>query len=96
MRDGKITDVRGRFGERTGKALVTPGAAARCPVRRLLRRRVPYQPHRVRHTDYGLAGTLAAKMEGYRHLARYTTHTYPEPVRLRGQGGALTQPRSPA
>jgi nitrate/TMAO reductase-like tetraheme cytochrome c subunit len=36
------------------------------------------------HTDYGLSGTLAAKMEGYRHLSRYTTHTYPEPVRLRG------------
>jgi nitrate/TMAO reductase-like tetraheme cytochrome c subunit len=36
------------------------------------------------HTDYGLNGTLHAKMEGYRHLMRYTTHTYPEPVRLRG------------
>ena len=36
-------------------------------------------------TIYGLSGTLAAKGEGFRHLARYTTHTYPEPVRLRGQ-----------
>jgi hypothetical protein len=37
------------------------------------------------HTDYGLSGSLQAKMEGFRHLARYTTHTYPEPVRLRGE-----------
>jgi hypothetical protein len=37
------------------------------------------------HTDYGLNGTLHAKMEGYRHLVRYTTHTYPEPIRLRGE-----------
>jgi hypothetical protein len=37
------------------------------------------------HTDYGLSGSLEAKMEGFRHLARYTTHTYPEPVRLRGE-----------
>ena len=36
------------------------------------------------HTDYGLSGTLAAKTEGYRHLARYTTKTYHEPIRLRG------------
>ena len=41
------------------------------------------------HTDYGLSGSLEAKMEGFRHLARYTTHTYPEPVRLRG--GYLNQ-----
>lgn len=32
------------------------------------------------HADYGLAGTLEAKMEGYRHLARYTTKTYHEPI----------------
>ncbi|MCH8273317.1 MAG: hypothetical protein IH851_00810 [Armatimonadetes bacterium] len=32
------------------------------------------------HTDYGLAGTLKAKMDGYRHLARYTTGTYTEPI----------------
>ena len=36
------------------------------------------------HTDYGLAGTLKAKMDGYRHLARYTTGTYTEPIRFRG------------
>jgi len=36
------------------------------------------------HTDYGLAGTLQAKMDGYRHLARYTTNTYTEPIEFRG------------
>jgi len=37
------------------------------------------------HSDYGLSGGLAAKAEGYRHLARYTTHTYSEPIVYRGQ-----------
>lgn len=37
------------------------------------------------HSDYGLAGDLAAKMEGYRHLARYTTNTYEEPIKYRGR-----------
>ena len=32
------------------------------------------------HSDYGLSGDLAAKMEGFRHLARYTTRTYTEPI----------------
>jgi hypothetical protein len=32
------------------------------------------------HSDYGLAGNLGAKMTGFRHLARYTTHTYREPI----------------
>jgi nitrate/TMAO reductase-like tetraheme cytochrome c subunit len=36
------------------------------------------------HTDYGLAGSLRAKMDGYRHLARYTTGTYHEPIVYRG------------
>jgi cytochrome c nitrite reductase small subunit len=36
------------------------------------------------HSDYGLSGSVNAKMEGYRHLARYVTRTYPEPIRLRG------------
>jgi nitrate/TMAO reductase-like tetraheme cytochrome c subunit len=36
------------------------------------------------HSDYGLSGDLAAKMEGYRHLARYTTRTYTEPIKYRG------------
>jgi cytochrome c nitrite reductase small subunit len=35
------------------------------------------------HTDYGLSGTLAAKAEGFRHLARYTTKTYREPIRYK-------------
>jgi len=36
------------------------------------------------HSDYGLAGDLRAKMDGYRHLARYTTGTYTEPITYRG------------
>jgi hypothetical protein len=36
------------------------------------------------HVDYGLSGTLEAKMDGYRHLARYTTGTYHEPIVYRG------------
>jgi cytochrome c nitrite reductase small subunit len=36
------------------------------------------------HSDYGLAGNLEAKMTGYRHLARYTTRTYQEPIVHRG------------
>jgi nitrate/TMAO reductase-like tetraheme cytochrome c subunit len=36
------------------------------------------------HSDYGFSGDLAAKMEGFRHLARYTTRTYTEPIQYRG------------
>jgi hypothetical protein len=36
------------------------------------------------HSDYGLSGGMAAKAEGYRHLARYTTRTYSEPIIYRG------------
>jgi nitrate/TMAO reductase-like tetraheme cytochrome c subunit len=32
------------------------------------------------HSDYGFSGDMAAKMEGFRHLARYTTQTYHEPI----------------
>lgn len=32
------------------------------------------------HSDYGLSGDLEAKMTGFRHLARYTTQTYHEPI----------------
>lgn len=32
------------------------------------------------HSDYGLSGNLEAKMTGFRHLARYTTRTYHEPI----------------
>lgn len=34
------------------------------------------------HVDYGFAGTLTAKMDGLRHLLRYTTRTYEEPIGL--------------
>jgi hypothetical protein len=36
------------------------------------------------HSDYGLSGGMAAKAEGYRHLARYTTRTYREPIAYKG------------
>jgi hypothetical protein len=32
------------------------------------------------HSDYGLSGDMEAKMTGFRHLARYTTRTYHEPI----------------
>jgi len=35
------------------------------------------------HSDYGFNGDLAAKLEGYRHLARYTSRTYSEPLSAR-------------
>ena len=35
------------------------------------------------HADYGLGGDLEAKLTGFRHLARYTTRTYHEPIRAR-------------
>lgn len=35
------------------------------------------------HSDYGRGGNLEAKMTGYRHLARYTTRTYHEPIKAR-------------
>lgn len=34
------------------------------------------------HVDYGFGGTLAAKMDGLRHLLKYTTRTYSEPIGL--------------
>jgi len=36
------------------------------------------------HADYGFRGSLEAKMDGYRHLARYVTGTNTEPIRFRG------------
>jgi len=36
------------------------------------------------HADYGFSGSLEAKMDGYRHLARYVTGTHTEPIRFRG------------
>ena len=35
------------------------------------------------HSDYGFGGGLEAKMTGFRHLARYTTRTYQEPIKAR-------------
>ena len=35
------------------------------------------------HSNYGLGGDLEAKMTGFRHLARYTTRTYHEPIKAR-------------
>lgn len=37
------------------------------------------------HKDYGLNGTMKAKMDGYRHLAKYVTGTYEEPITYRGE-----------
>lgn len=37
------------------------------------------------HKDYGLNGTLKAKTDGYRHLMRYITGTYTEPIVYRGE-----------
>jgi cytochrome c nitrite reductase small subunit len=39
------------------------------------------------HSDYGLGGDLEAKMTGFRHLARYTTRTYKEPIVARVRVG---------
>lgn len=35
------------------------------------------------HSDYGFDGDMAAKLEGFRHLARYTSRTYSEPLTAR-------------
>jgi len=37
------------------------------------------------HKDYGLNGTFKAKVDGYRHLMRYITRTYTEPIIYRGE-----------
>ncbi|MFQ5580405.1 MAG: hypothetical protein ACE5FZ_07320 [Nitrospiria bacterium] len=37
------------------------------------------------HKDYGLNGTIKAKMDGFRHLVKYTLRTYKEPVRFVGR-----------
>jgi cytochrome c nitrite reductase small subunit len=36
------------------------------------------------HAGYGLTGAFDAKLEGYRHLVRYTTGAYEEPIKKRG------------
>ena len=45
------------------------------------------------HVNYALAGSLESKMDGYRHLSRYTSKTYPEPIQY---PGPLQQPQLPA
>ncbi|WP_332921030.1 hypothetical protein [Persicobacter psychrovividus] len=37
------------------------------------------------HEDYGFTGTLKGKMDGYRHLMKYVTGTYHEPIKYRGE-----------
>lgn len=37
------------------------------------------------HKDYGFNGNLKAKTDGYRHLMRYITGTYSEPIEYRGE-----------
>ena len=37
------------------------------------------------HKDYGLNGTIKAKVDGFRHLVKYTLRTYHEPIRFRGR-----------
>lgn len=37
------------------------------------------------HKDYGFNGNFKAKTDGYRHLMRYMTNTYPEPIVYRGE-----------
>ena len=37
------------------------------------------------HKDYGFSGDLKAKGDGYRHLMRYATRSYTEPIRYKGE-----------
>lgn len=36
------------------------------------------------HSGYGFNGAIEAKLEGYRHLVRYTTGLFEEPIKKRG------------
>ena len=36
------------------------------------------------HSGYGLNGSLSAKIAGYRHLMKYLTKSYKEPIRIKG------------
>lgn len=53
-------------------------------ARHFKNRWIPKEQCYACHSDYGLSGDMAAKMEGFRHLARYTTRTYAEPIQFRG------------
>lgn len=37
------------------------------------------------HKDYGFNGAIKAKIDGFRHLVKYTLGTYEEPIRFRGR-----------
>ncbi|MFQ5589194.1 MAG: hypothetical protein ACE5F7_10175 [Nitrospiria bacterium] len=37
------------------------------------------------HKDYGLNGTIKAKIDGFRHLVKYSLRTYEEPIRFVGK-----------
>ncbi|MCL2177805.1 MAG: NapC/NirT family cytochrome c [Proteobacteria bacterium] len=39
------------------------------------------------HSDYGLSGTIKSKGDGFRHLARYVTGSYKEPIEYHRSGG---------
>jgi len=41
------------------------------------------------HKDYGFQGTLKAKADGYRHLMKYITGTYQEPITFRGEFNSM-------
>jgi nitrate/TMAO reductase-like tetraheme cytochrome c subunit len=34
------------------------------------------------HSDYGMLGTLSAKMDGVRHVVHYVAHTYTRPLKI--------------
>ena len=38
------------------------------------------------HKDYGFNGEIKAKMDGFRHLVKYTLKMYEEPIRFRCHG----------
>jgi|TARA_B100002003_G_scaffold180461_1_gene168472 nitrate/TMAO reductase-like tetraheme cytochrome c subunit len=37
------------------------------------------------HADYGLHGSMKAKTDGFRHLVKYTTGLYEEPIEFKGR-----------
>jgi nitrate/TMAO reductase-like tetraheme cytochrome c subunit len=46
---------------------------------------IPKDPCFECHSDYGFGGDVSSKLEGFRHLARYTTQTYTEPIAARAR-----------
>ncbi|MDW7693183.1 hypothetical protein R9C00_09355 [Flammeovirgaceae bacterium SG7u.111] len=41
------------------------------------------------HKDYGFQGTMKTKADGYRHLMKYITGTYQEPIKFRGEFNSM-------